>query len=138
MWNEFGCTNMLDYHNLYLKCDVLQLADVFETFRNTAIKNTSSIQLTMLALHICLGRNVVFDKMQFGVAERRRNVCDDSSKYSWWCGYDFESSWNCKQQVHEATLQSIKAKQVSTLCGRQQLVRLANESVSSRWRVRVG
>ena len=30
---------MKDYHNLYLKCDVLLLADVFEKFRNNSLKN---------------------------------------------------------------------------------------------------
>ena len=30
---------MKDYHNLYLKCDVLVLADVFEKFRNNSLKN---------------------------------------------------------------------------------------------------
>ena len=30
---------MKDYHNLYLKCDVLLLADVFEKPRNNSIKN---------------------------------------------------------------------------------------------------
>ena len=28
-----------DYHDLYLKCDVLVLADVFEKFRNNSLKN---------------------------------------------------------------------------------------------------
>ena len=30
---------MKDYHNLYLKCDVLLLADKFEKFRNNSLKN---------------------------------------------------------------------------------------------------
>ena len=30
---------MKDYHDLYLKCDVLSLADVFEKFRNNSLKN---------------------------------------------------------------------------------------------------
>ena len=29
---------MKDYHNLYLKCDVLLLTDVFEKFRNNSLK----------------------------------------------------------------------------------------------------
>ena len=29
---------MKDYHDLYLKCDVLLLADVFEKFRNNSLK----------------------------------------------------------------------------------------------------
>ena len=28
-----------DYHNLYLKCNVLFLADVFDKFRNNNLKN---------------------------------------------------------------------------------------------------
>ena len=28
-----------DYHDLYLKCDVLLLVDVFEEFRNNSLKN---------------------------------------------------------------------------------------------------
>ena len=30
---------MKDYSDLYLKCDVLLLADVFEKFRNNSLKN---------------------------------------------------------------------------------------------------
>ena len=28
-----------DYHNLHLKCDFLELADIFEKFRNNSLKN---------------------------------------------------------------------------------------------------
>jgi hypothetical protein len=32
-YNKFNCSKFLDYHMLYLNCDVLLLADVFENFR---------------------------------------------------------------------------------------------------------
>ena len=39
VWREFGCATMQDYHDLYLKADVLLLADVFEKFRSVCMEN---------------------------------------------------------------------------------------------------
>ena len=38
IWNEFNMKNMGDYHDHYLKKDVLLLADVFEKFIDTCLK----------------------------------------------------------------------------------------------------
>ena len=37
VWNEFNCKTIGDYHDLYLKTNVVLLADVFQTFRKTCI-----------------------------------------------------------------------------------------------------
>ena len=39
VWNVFGMKTMRDYHDHYLKTDVLLLGDVFEEFRNLCLKN---------------------------------------------------------------------------------------------------
>ena len=38
-WNKSEIKTMKYCHNLYLKCDVLLLADVFEKFRNSRLQN---------------------------------------------------------------------------------------------------
>ena len=39
VWNEFGLKNMGDYHDLYLKTDVILLANISESFRKVCLDN---------------------------------------------------------------------------------------------------
>ena len=39
VWKNFEMKTMKDYHDLYLKCDILLLADVCENFGNNSLKN---------------------------------------------------------------------------------------------------
>lgn len=38
VWKVFNCKTMRDYHNLYVKTDVVFLSDVFEAFRNMSME----------------------------------------------------------------------------------------------------
>ena len=37
VWKKAGCKTMRDYHDIYLKTDVLLLADIFQSFRENAL-----------------------------------------------------------------------------------------------------
>ena len=39
VWKEFGIHNLGDYHDLYLRMDVVLLANVFQAFRDTCLKH---------------------------------------------------------------------------------------------------
>ena len=39
VWKKVEMKIMKDYHDLYLKCGLLLLADVFQKFRNNCLKN---------------------------------------------------------------------------------------------------
>ena len=40
VWDRFEMKTMKDYYDLYLNCDVLLLADMFENFRNSSLRTT--------------------------------------------------------------------------------------------------
>ena len=39
VWERFGCRSMREYNELYMKSDVLLLADIFEEFREVCVRN---------------------------------------------------------------------------------------------------
>ena len=50
VWKKFEMKTMKDHHSLYLKCDVLSLANVFEIFRNNSLRNYALFEYTRLKL----------------------------------------------------------------------------------------
>ena len=59
VWKEFGIRDLGDYHDLYLRTDVVLLANVFEAFRDTCLKHykldlAHFYTSPRLAWHACL------------------------------------------------------------------------------------
>ena len=67
--NKFEMKMMKDYHDLYLKCDILLLADVFEKFRNNGLKVVSARFLV-----------VCFSSLKKSTCETWKNVFYFTSK----------------------------------------------------------
>ena len=87
IWKTFGCKTLKDYHDLYLKCDVLLLTDIFEKFRSVCKTNydldpahyLSSPHLSwdaMLKLTKCT-LELISDRAMFNMLEKgmRGGVC---------------------------------------------------------------
>ena len=50
-WNKFEIKTIKDYHDLYLNCDAVLLADVFEKFRNNSLKimlNMTEVEIELI------------------------------------------------------------------------------------------
>ena len=50
IWNKLEMKTMKDFHNLYFKCGILLLTDVFEKFRNRKLKNYGLFDRTSFKL----------------------------------------------------------------------------------------
>ena len=53
VWNHFGMKTFREYHDLYLKTDVLLLIDVFKTFRGLCVADTLWSVHTLHKTPIC-------------------------------------------------------------------------------------
>ena len=77
MFEEF-CTDIGDYHDLYVQCDTLLLADVFEKFRDTCIEiygldPSRFLSAPGLAWQACLKKN----KCKFRIINRYSYVINN-------------------------------------------------------------
>ena len=43
VWREFGIRNMGEYHDLYLKTDIILLTNIFKSFRPVCLETMGSI-----------------------------------------------------------------------------------------------
>ena len=94
VWNKFKCVNLGDYHDLYLKTDVLLLADIWDCFSKTCFENykldpahyVSAPHLTWDAMLLKTGVNIGLlsdpEMFSFYNDNIRGGVCFISKRYA--------------------------------------------------------
>ena len=81
VWTVYECESMADSHDIYLKCDVLLLADFFEKFCATCLAHYSldavhyyiapaftwdaALRMTHVSLELITDRHVPFHREQY-------------------------------------------------------------------------
>ena len=69
VWSTFNCKTIKNCHDIYLKSDVLLLADVFENFRKTSLKHYKFGSMSLLySSWISVGRLSQRNKTTFAIA----------------------------------------------------------------------
>ena len=76
VWIAFECKNLGDFYNLYLKTDVLLLADVFENFRETCLEHYNLDPAHNYTSPGCPGLGCLFKiyTRKFGTTHRHKNA----------------------------------------------------------------
>ena len=91
VWNALNCETMKDYHDLYLKTDVLLLADIMTEFRRVCkeVYELDALHYYHLA-RTCVGRDVKDNRGRDRSYIRSVYVSHGRERNSWWNQYDYE------------------------------------------------
>ncbi len=87
VWNAFNCETMRDYHDLYLKTDVLLLTDIMTEFRRVC---KEVYELDALHYYTSPGRDVKDNRGRDRSYIRSGYVSHGKERNSWWDQYDYE------------------------------------------------
>ena len=79
VWTEFNCKTLGDYHDLYLKTDVVLLADVFQTFQQTCMKTYK-----LGPLHYYTAPGLSWDALLKYTKSDLRHAPIYRKRYAWW------------------------------------------------------
>ena len=78
--NRFSIKTLNDYHDLYLKCDVLQLADTFERPRTNSLKNYVHVIIWSHQIYAQM-QCLIWQRLSLNLFQMLASIC--SSKKVW-------------------------------------------------------